>query len=136
MANCTTWTPEKRAKILAALTAGASIAAAARSAGVPRSTLYLWRRSDEAFAAAMADAIEEGADLLEDECLRRARDGVDEPRFHEGEICGYVRKYSDALLIFLLKARRPAKYRDRIVAKRSGARGSPITISWATGRRE
>ena len=54
--------------------------------------------------------------LLEDECLRRARDGVKVPRFHNGKISGYVRRSSDALLIFLLKARRPEKYRDRIKA--------------------
>ena len=40
---------------------------------------------------------------------------MDEPRFYEGEVCGYVRKYSDTLLIFLLKARRPAKYQDHFV---------------------
>jgi transposase-like protein len=54
---------------VAALAAGPSIAAAARRAGVPRSTLYLWRRSDQDFAASMAAALEEGTDLFEDEVL-------------------------------------------------------------------
>ncbi len=44
---------------------------------------------------------------------RRAVEGVDEPRFHDGQICGHVRKYSDTLLIFMLKARRPDKYKER-----------------------
>jgi hypothetical protein len=52
---------------------------------------------------------ETGTDLLEDEALRRAEDGVAEPRFYEGRLCGHVQKYSDTLLIFLLKARRPQK---------------------------
>jgi len=103
---------------------------------VPRSTLYLWRRMHKEFAEAMADAMEEGADLLEDECLRRARDGVEVPRFHKGKISGYVRRYSDALLIFLLKARRPEKYRDRIVANGRGERREPISISWAPAKPE
>ena len=103
---------------------------------MPRSTLYLWRRTHKEFAEAMADSMEEGADLLEDECLRRARDGVDVPRFHQGKICGHVRRYSDALLIFLLKARRPEKYRDRIIAKNSGAQRHPIAFSWAPAIRE
>jgi hypothetical protein len=54
--------------------------------------------------------------------LRRARGGVDEPRLHDGEGCGYVRKHSDRLLIFLLKARRPAKYQGWVVAKRKRSR--------------
>jgi hypothetical protein len=67
------------------------------------------RRTDKEFAASMADALKEGADRLEDEALRRAKDGVDEPRFYQGEVCGYVRKYSDTLAILLLKARRSRK---------------------------
>ena len=34
------------------------------------------------------------------------------PVFHKGEQCGVVREYSDTLMIFLLKARDPAKYRE------------------------
>jgi hypothetical protein len=68
---------------------------------------------DKDFAASIADALEEGTDRLEDEAFRRTRDGFDEPRFYEGQVCGYVLKYSYALIIFLLKARRPEKYRDR-----------------------
>ena len=79
------------------------------------------------FAAAWDDAIEDGTDLLEDEVLRRAKDGVDEPRFYEGEVCGHVRKYSDTLAIFLLKARRPEKYSDKVRATRQRAGGGPIT---------
>lgn len=60
------------------------------------------------------DAIETGTDLLEDDVRRRAVDGVEEPLFHQGKKVGLTRKYSDTLLIFLLKARRPAKYRDSV----------------------
>ena len=57
--------------------------------------------------------IDIGADALEDEAVRRAVDGVDEQVFYQGKACGVVRKYSDTLLIFLLKGRRPERYRDR-----------------------
>jgi hypothetical protein len=97
---------------------------------VPRSTLYLRRRPDESFADAMADALETGTDLLENEALRRAKEGV--ARFYEGEVCGYVRKYSDTLLIFLLKARRRRSTKTgsspnmpAATAARSLSRGSP-----------
>ncbi len=44
---------------------------------------------------------------------RRAFEGVEEPVFHQGKQCGTIRRYSDTLTIFLLKAHRPAKYRER-----------------------
>ena len=38
--------------------------------------------------------------------------GVEQPVFYRGEIAGTVRKYSDVLLIFLLKVTRPNIYRE------------------------
>jgi hypothetical protein len=57
-------------------------------------------RSRPEFAAQWGRRAQEGTDELEDEALRRAKDGVDEPRLYEGAVCGHVRKYSDMLLIF------------------------------------
>ena len=54
-----------------------------------------------------------GTDALEDEALRRAFHGSERPVFQGKELVGYVRDYSDTLLIFMLKARRPEKYRER-----------------------
>jgi hypothetical protein len=51
--------------------------------------------------------------VREDEADRRAVEGTLEPQFHKGEICGYVRKYSDQLLALQLKAGNPDKYADR-----------------------
>src|SRR6266545_4396474 len=113
MANRTNRTPEKDAKFFEFLSQGASVTAAARAAGYTRSRVYERRKADAEFAAAWDDSLGQGTDGLEDEALRRAKDGVAEPRFYEGRVCGYVQKYSDALLICLLKARRPEKYRDR-----------------------
>ena len=57
--------------------------------------------------------MEIGTSALEDEAHRRAFDGTEEPVFHQGQECGSVRKYSDTLAIFLLKAHAPEKYRER-----------------------
>ena len=46
--------------------------------------------------------------------MRRALEGGEEPVFYQGKIVGSVRKYSDTLLMFMLKARRPERYRDRV----------------------
>src|SRR3546814_13265486 len=35
------------------------------------------------------------------------------PHFHQGRVAGTVRKYSDSLLMFLLRAHRPDRYRER-----------------------
>ena len=102
MANRTKNTPKKRALFLGALTEGASVTAACGRAVITRRTVYVWREADPEFAAAWDDAIEAGTDALEDEALRRAKDK------------------SDTLLIFLLKARRPEKYKDRVSTEHSG----------------
>jgi hypothetical protein len=125
-------TPEKDAKFVEMLASGASVAAAAKAAGYGRQRLYECREADPELAAAWDDALEEGTDLLEDEALRRAKDGVEEPRFYEGEVCGHVRKYSDTLMIFLLKARRPEKYGDKAQTDHTGN----LTMRWPGARRQ
>ena len=94
-------------------------------AGFGRRSAYGWRDDDESFAADWEAAVETGTDLMEDEMRRRAIDGIDEPKFHDGQVCGYVRKYSDTLLIFALKARRPDKYRERSEIAHTG-KGSVV----------
>lgn len=93
-----------------------------------RSMVYRWRDEDSAFRAAWDEALEEATDLLEAEAHRRAYAGYEEPVFYQGAECGLVRKYSDTLLIFILKGLRPEKYRERSDARLSGADGGPIGI--------
>lgn len=76
------------------------------AASIGRSTVYEWRGKDEAFASAWADALEEAADVLLAEARRRAIEGVEEPIMHQGQVVTTVRRYSDLLLIFLLKSAR------------------------------
>ncbi len=64
-----------------------------------------------------------GADLLEDEAVRRAKDGVEEPVYQGGKLVGHVQKYSDTLLIFLLKGAKPEKFRERSQHEFSGEDG-------------
>lgn len=97
---------------LGALEEGLSVTGACREAKISRQTAYHHRSLDEGFRAAWDDAIEAGTDTLEDEAHRRAYKGTEEPVYQQGELVGTVRKYSDTLTIFLLKGRRPVKYRD------------------------
>lgn len=112
-------TPVWQKAFLAALAETGIVTRAAEAAGVETSTVYSLREVDEAFADAWRIARESAADRMEAEALRRAVDGVDEPVFGSGGVgvgsvkVGSIRRYSDTLLIFLLKGIRPDKYRER-----------------------
>jgi hypothetical protein len=101
-----------RRRFLEALGTGWSVSAAAERAGRHRNRFYDLRERDDEFALEWSQAVERGTQVLEDEARRRAVDGVEEPVYQGGELVGVVRKYSDRLLEFLLRARRPAVYRE------------------------
>ncbi len=107
--------PKKRAYVIALAETG-NRTEAAKAAGISRWTPYdpQWR-DDKALQAALRLADEAAADLMESEAYRRAVTGYDEPAgWYKGEAGGMVRRYSDLLLIFLLKGIRPEKFRDRM----------------------
>lgn len=111
---------------LRALARKGIVAAACRRAKVARSTAYDARNADPLFAAAWDEALEVAIEALEEEARRRAEVGVLEPVFQQGMKVGAIRKYSDTLMIFLLKAHAPAKYRDNYRIEHTGADGGPI----------
>jgi hypothetical protein len=120
-----------------------NVTAACGAADVGRATVYEHADRHPDFKEAWTEALEAAADLLELEARRRAHDGVDVPVLYRGKLCGTwvdaqgqpvaegtpaaslvpltIRKYSDALLMFLLRAYRPDKFRDQ------ARRGSKLT---------
>lgn len=80
----------------------------ARGAGVDRRTPYDLRARDERFAQAWTEADEAATQVLEAEARRRAM------------------ATSDRLLEFLLKARRPATYRENHRVEVVGDGGGPV----------
>ena len=78
------------------------------------------RRQSADFAAQWDEALEEGSDLLEAEARRRAVTGIDKPVYYKGKVVGSITKYSDRLLMFLLKAHDP-KFRDGGKVEHPGA---------------
>lgn len=106
-------TPEKRAQFVALLSDYGNVSRAAEEAELNRAYLYRLKSEDEAFSAAWDEAARVGAARLEDEARRRAVEGWQEPVWYQGDQVGTVRKYSDTLLICLLKAHHPEKYADR-----------------------
>ena len=122
---------------LAAYRETGSITRAAAAAGVNRSLHYDRLKVDPTYKLAFEASKECAIASLEDEAIRRAREGVEEPVVWQGQISynpklnaagGMVldeegrpmrgdpitiRKYSDSLLQFLLRGAKPATYRER-----------------------
>lgn len=111
---------EKDTIFLNALSRSGNVTRAAVEAELDRVHLYRRKREDEAFAREWDKALAIGIEALEDEAKRRAYDGWDEPVFYQGRSCGSIRKFSDTLMIVLLKAHKPEKYRENINMNVSG----------------
>ena len=75
-------------------------------------------------------AVKLGTAALEDEAIRLAREGVDKPVFYKGEHCGNVRRCSDTLLIFMLKARKPDVYCEPASIEHTEAMAGPMPCSF------
>ena len=103
----------KQDQFLAAFGEHATIAAAATASDIGRRTHYDWLDADDAYAGRFREVEEDVTEALEAEARRRAQLGVEEPVYYKGERVDTIRRYSDVLLIFLLKARRPDVYRER-----------------------
>jgi hypothetical protein len=104
----------RQTRFLELIAAGISVSGASKELNVGRSTIYDKLERDERFKERFDAAREEGVQALEDEARRRAVEGVEEPVFYQGEIVGHVRRYSDGMLMFLLKALRPQTYREHL----------------------
>lgn len=83
-------------------------------AGISYSEVYRRRQVDPEFQKRFEDAYEQGVQRLEDEAVRRAFEGVEEPVFYKGEMVANITKFSDTLLMFLLKGNRPDKFKERV----------------------
>jgi hypothetical protein len=121
--------PHQRA-FLAAFGETGNIRLACMIAKVGRSSHYRWMDESPSYRDAFEVAREDSADLLEAEARRRAVEGVEKPTgWHQGKPGGYVREYSDLLLIFLLKGARPETYKDRVDTRQVTAHVNFGTLS-------
>ena len=119
--------PEKRREaFLDRLRKDPNIAKAARAVGYTRQRMYQMRDEDPAFAEAWNEALLEAIDMAEGEVYRRGVKGTLKPVYQGGAKVGTIREYSDTLLIFLLKAHKPEKYRETSRQELTGPDGGPI----------
>jgi hypothetical protein len=117
--------PQSRARVIELYVITGRVDEACRLAGVDRSAHYDWLRDDPGYAAKFLAAEPQAAQTLIDEATRRAVEGVDKPVTVAGKAVK-VREYSDRLLEFLIKGRRPEIYGDRFKAELTGKDGDAI----------
>lgn len=95
-----------------------NVSRACRDHGINRADVYRWKEHDEEFMLGWNIAEIEATEHLEATAFDRAVNGVTQetPIYFRGTAIDSVIKteYSDTLLIFLLKARAPEKYRDNV----------------------
>lgn len=104
-----------------------TITGAAKHAGVDPNYHYKWLECDPEYQAEFKIAYLRASEALVAEARRRAKDGVEEPTgWYKGEPGGFVKKYSDALLMFLIKGAFPDIYKDR--HEHTGKNGGPIEV--------
>ena len=97
------------------LSSNQTIGEAAKNAGYSRSSVYEYSKEDPVFALMFEEAKQDLIERLEREADRRATEGVQDYKSlktNEGYKVVPLRKYSDTLLMFRLKALAPDKYRD------------------------
>lgn len=121
-----------QARFLVAYSKRGNKAAACKASGISYTTVNNWIRSSPEFAFAFDEAKQIAVEGLENEAWRRAQDGVKRTKgvYYEGELVGKEvhTDYSDTLMIFLLKALAPSKYREVVRNELTGPDGKDITI--------
>lgn len=133
--------PEEWDRFFAKLAERGNISEACQASGVGRTTFYehlaLGKAKDPtpedaAWHVRYKEALEVSMDRLESEAFRRAHDGYvkksyvikDDKGTSEKHVEEYA--YSDTLMVLLLKAHRPEKFKDRVASELSGPGGGPI----------
>jgi flagellar biosynthesis/type III secretory pathway chaperone len=121
-----------REVFLAELADGHTVKYAAEKAGVSRQAAYSWREMDEDFRLAWASAEEEGIQALEEAARKLAVEGTEVQIFdRNGNLLRTEFKQSERLLEFLLKAKRPKTYRERVSV--TGEDGGPLEVKHVEG---
>lgn len=112
--------PKYKQQIVELIASGLFLSEICQQLSITPNTVRNWRAADKSFDEAYTDAESEVDDGLEKEAMRRAKNGVLEPVVSKGQLVIdqngeplMMRRYSDGLLMFLLKGRRAKIYGDK-----------------------
>lgn len=107
---------------------------AAEIVGISRQTHYVWMKNDDEYAEKYEDVRLMLVDNLEDAAYERAVNGVERKVYFKGEEVGTQTEYSDQLLVVLLKANMPEKYKEINKVELSGNVGIADALKAAMER--
>jgi hypothetical protein len=117
--------------VLSCIARGYTRVKAARAAGVAVNTINSWL-CDPEFHDQFRAAMVEGVDHLEDVAVTRATVGVQRPVYQGGAHVGDITEYSDSLLMFLMRGRRPEVYGQKVAVTNN--KQEPLTREQAESR--
>jgi hypothetical protein len=124
--------PQKTARaqrtFLEAFATAGTVNGAGRLCGIDPRMHRKWLAASERYRAAFERAQDDAVQVLENEARRRATGYLD-PVFYQGSEVGAVTRYSDPLLMFLLKAGRPGTYRENRSLTVSGSVDSKTVVT-------
>lgn len=115
--------PQYKTDIVELIRQGLFISEIAENLDIHPSTIRKWRTQDKEFDEAYSDAEAAYLDTVEKEAVRRAVQGVAEPVIAQGRVVMdpenpgkplMLRRYSDGLMMFILKGRRRDVYGDKV----------------------
>jgi hypothetical protein len=114
--------PERQRAFVAHLAACGIVSQAAKHIGASLEALYKLRHKPgaEGFAAAWDAAVDRGVSRIEDGALQRAIEGAERPIVSGGKLLGWHTVHNEALVMFLLRQRRPERYGWREVELKPG----------------
>ena len=121
--------PRRKAKFLKHFVRTGNQSESLAVAGLAKSTHYKLLENNLKYSEAFRQACDGATDQLVAEARRRAVTGVEEPvGWYKGVAGGTIRRFSDNLLMFLIKERRP-EFRDKF--ELTGQGGQPLQIQVA-----
>ncbi|MBI4396856.1 MAG: hypothetical protein HY548_07160 [Elusimicrobia bacterium] len=111
----------KKAKFLKAYSEEGAIIHACEKVGLERSSITRWRKNDPKFREAFETAEIKITENLEKALYRRAVEGVESFTYDkDGNLVRTKTEYSDVGAIFLLKARDPKRFVEKLQHEHSG----------------
>lgn len=119
-------TPKQQVFLAAYIGSSGNLTHAAKIAEVSYVVHFMWLKESELYVAEFEKAKPLAKEHLRDSAIKRAEDGVQEPVFQGGELVGWKNKFSDTLMLALLKGAFPGEYKDR--SEVGWDKDSPLTI--------
>jgi hypothetical protein len=104
------FTPAKQREYLELLAQNGLKTHTCRLLNVSREMVRYERKKNPAFAELEDEALTFFNEGLEEEAIRRAKEGVLKPVFYKGAEVGHIKEFSDRLMEVLLTGRIPEKY--------------------------